>query len=437
MTRGLNLKKILLFLGDLSLLYLALFLTLLLGFWKEFDRNVFIEHLLPFSILYSSWLIVFYIFGFYDLSLIRRKINLYSKASGALLICLIIGVIFFYSFSAFRLTPKTNLLLNIVLFGIFTISWREIFYYFFSSYFLNKTAILGTNNQILTLSQEIFNRPYLGYKIVNFNSNQSILTQIKENDIDTLIVADDLKSDPKIANELYQSLQIKINFMDFSKAYELICQKIPLNSIDLTWFLENLREGEKGFYDRLKRGFDIIFATIIFLIFSPLFPLVALAIKIEDGGPILYKQERIGKNRRKFLLFKFRSMKKDAENGHAIWAKENDKRITNIGMILRMTHLDELPQMINVLKGEISLIGPRPERPEFVSQLEKEIPHYHLRHIIKPGFSGWAQIKFRYGRSVIDSREKFQYDLFYLKNRSFLLDISILLRTFQLLFKKG
>jgi len=436
MTRGLNLRKILLFLGDLTFLYFSLFLTLLLGFGNEFDRNVFIEHLLPFSILYFSWLIVFYIFGFYDLSLIRRKINLYSRAAGALSICLIIGVIFFYSFSAFRLTPKTNLLLNIVIFGIFIITWRKIFYYFFSSYFLNKMMIIGSRGQVSALSQEIFNRPYLGYKMVDFNPNQSILPQIKEKDIDTLVVADDLKSNPEIAGELYQCLQAKVNFMDFSKAYEQICQKIPLNSIDLTWFLENLREGEKGSYDKLKWSFDIIFAIIILLIFFPLFPFIAIAIKIEDGGPILYKQERIGKNRKKFLLFKFRSMKKNAENGNAIWAEENDKRITKIGKMLRATHLDELPQMINVLKGEISLIGPRPERPEFVGQLEKEIPHYHLRHLIKPGFSGWAQIKFRYGRSVMDSKEKFQYDLFYLKNRSLLLDLGILLRTFQLLFKK-
>lgn len=119
-----------------------------------------------------------------------------------------------------------------------------------------------------------------------------------------------------------------------------------------------------------------------------------------------------------------------------LWAKEKDERATKIGEFLRKTHLDELPQMINVIKGNISLAGPRPERPEFVRQLEKEIPHYHLRHIIKPGFTGWAQIKFRYGRSVMDSQEKFQYDLYYLKNRSLFLDLGILLKTFQLFFKK-
>ena len=129
-------------------------------------------------------------------------------------------------------------------------------------------------------------------------------------------------------------------------------------------------------------------------------------------------------------------MIKDAEKTGAVWAEREDPRVTKVGKILRRLHLDEIPQMINVLKGDISLVGPRPERPEFVAQLEKEVPYYHIRHLIKPGFTGWAQIKFRYGRSVIDSFEKFQYDLYYLKNRSLFLDFRILLKTFQLFFKR-
>lgn len=130
-------------------------------------------------------------------------------------------------------------------------------------------------------------------------------------------------------------------------------------------------------------------------------------------------------------------MKKDAENGKAQWAEIEDPRVTKVGRFLRRTHLDELPQMINVIKGDISLVGPRPERPEFVNELEKQIPHYHLRHLIKPGFTGWAQLKFRYGRSVPDSLEKFQYDLYYIKNRGIILDLGILLKTFQLFLKKS
>jgi len=186
----------------------------------------------------------------------------------------------------------------------------------------------------------------------------------------------------------------------------------------------------------LKRFVDIILAFSIIIITSPLWLIFAVLIKLEDKGPVFYRQKRVGKDRNEFWLTKFRSMKIDAENGKAKWAEKDDPRITKIGRFLRKIHLDELPQMLNILKGDISLVGPRPERPEFVKKLEKEIPHYHLRHIIRPGFTGWAQIKFRYGRTVEDSHEKFQYDLYYIKNRSLFLDLGILLKTFQLFFSK-
>lgn len=216
-----------------------------------------------------------------------------------------------------------------------------------------------------------------------------------------------------------------------------MAEKIPLSSISENWFLENFREKEGNLYDKVKRIIDIVLASLILLLAFPFWLFIALSIKLEDRGPIFYFQERVGKNKKTFLLIKFRSMKVEAEKETGpIWTEKEDFRVSKVGKVLRITHLDELPQMINVLKGDISLVGPRPERPEFVARLEKEIPYYHIRHFIKPGFTGWAQIKFRYARSVMDSLEKFQYDLYYLKNRSFLLDLLILLKTFQLFFKK-
>lgn len=225
--------------------------------------------------------------------------------------------------------------------------------------------------------------------------------------------------------------------MDLAQAYEIICEKIPISFVSQTWFLENIKEREKGFYEKLKRVIDIIFSLFILFFTFPFWPFIILAIKLEDGGLVFYSQKRIGKGGFPFLLTKFRSMKKEAEKETgAVWAEKEDLRITKVGRFLRRAHLDELPQMFNILKGDISLVGPRPERPEFVSQLEKEIPHYHLRYLIKPGFTGWAQIKFRYARSLMDSHEKFQYDLYYIKNRSLFLDLRILFKTFQLFFKK-
>lgn len=438
MTNALNLRKILLLGGDIILLYLSLLGTVFLGFWGSFNWPLFFEHLFPFSLLYVLWLIIFYIFGLYELNLIMAKINFYPRLLGSLLSGFILGIAFFYIVPLFEITPKTNLFLNVLIFGILILGWRRIFYFLFSSRFVNNVAILGTNPQQEALAKEISNRPYLGYKVTAlFQESRNLLSKIKERKINTLIVTEDFESDFNLLENLYQCLEARINFLNWGQAYELICEKIPVSFVNQAWFLENLKEGQKQLYDKIKRIVDIILAGILLIMTAPLWLLIALAIKLGDGGPIFYHQERIGKDKRPFFLFKFRSMKTGAESKTGVvWAEKEDPRVTKIGKLLRRLHLDELPQMINVIIGELSLVGPRPERPEFIEQLEKEIPHYHIRHLIRPGFTGWAQLKFRYGRSIMDSQEKFQYDLYYLKNRNFFLDLGILLKTFQLFFKK-
>jgi len=439
MPTTLGLRKILLFLGDITILYLSLLGTVFFGFWVKFDWEILAGHLLPFSILYFFWLIIFYIFGLYDLGAIRIRVVLYPKILGAILCGLGVGMIFFYLVPLFGITPKTNLLLNVLIFGVLFLIWRKLFGLLFSSRFFNNVAILGKDlSKIKALAKEIAARPYLGYRLTaTFNDGKDLLAKIREKKINALIVAEDFETDFDLLENLYQCLEARIIFLDWSQAYELFCEKIPTTFLQKKWFLENLREGERRFYDKIKRGQDLFLATILTTLSTPFWPLIALLIKLGDGGPVMYRQERIGKDRKPFFLFKFRSMKIGAEEKTGpVWAKKEDPRITKVGKFLRNIHLDELPQMINVLKGDISLVGPRPERPEFVEQLEKEIPHYHVRHLIKPGFTGWAQIKFRYGRSIMDSQEKFQYDLYYLKNRSLVLDLGILLKTFQLLFKK-
>ena len=348
-------------------------------------------------------------------------------------------MVFFYLVPLFGITPKTNLLLNVLIFGILFLIWRKLFGFLFSSRFFNNVAILGKDlPKIKALAKEIAARPYLGYRLTaTFDDGKNLLAKIRDKKINALIVAEDFETDFDLLENLYQCLEARIIFWDWSQAYELFCEKIPTAFLQKKWFLENLKEGEKKFYDKIKRGQDLILATAILVLTLPLWPLIALLIKLGDGGPIIYKQKRIGKDKKLFFLLKFRSMAIGAESETGpVWAKKEDPRVTKVGKWLRRIHIDELPQMINVLRGDINLVGPRPERPEFVEQLEKEIPHYHVRHLIKPGFTGWAQIKFRYGRSVMDSQEKFQYDLYYLKNRSLILDLGILLKTFQLLFKK-
>ncbi|MDO8601249.1 MAG: sugar transferase [bacterium] len=437
MLNTLNIRRSLLIVSDILLLYLSLLATVYFRLGGKFGWINLYEHLLPFSILYFFWLIIFYIFGLYDLNIIKIKETFHTRFFGAISAALAIGLSFFYLFRITEVTPKTNLVLNILIFAVLLFLWRKIFLALFSSRFLTRVAVVGEQNQAQKLAEEINSRPYLGYKIINLETVQDLPGQINEKKIDVILVPPDLVFDSELIKSLYRCLPTRVRFLNWTRAYELIAEKIPVSLVNHVWFLENLGEGEKIFYDKLKRTLDIILAAMVIAATLPFWILIAIFIKLEDRGPVIYTQERVGKDGKPFPLLKFRSMEPEAEKKTGpLWAEEKDRRATKVGAFLRRTHLDELPQMINVLRGEISLVGPRPERPEFIRQLGKEISHYQLRHIIKPGFTGWAQIKFRYGRSVMDSQEKFQYDLYYLKNRSLFLDLGILLKTFQLFFKK-
>lgn len=218
--------------------------------------------------------------------------------------------------------------------------------------------------------------------------------------------------------------------------YEEFFQKIPPKLIQDDWFA--FTSGFALFHNRInlkiKRLFDIVVSSFLCLLISPLAALTALAIKLDSPGPIFYSQFRTGINGQKFPVYKFRSMRQDAEKSGARWASTTDSRITRVGKFIRLTRIDELPQFWNVLKGEMSLIGPRPERPEFDSELRQEIPYYDIRYLVKPGITGWAQVRYPYGASVEDAYQKVAYDLYYIKHYSLLLDVAIVLKTVRVIF---
>jgi exopolysaccharide biosynthesis polyprenyl glycosylphosphotransferase len=432
-----KLRQFILTIGDIILAFFALLLALNIRYWGSFNSNILNQHLLPFTIIYFVWIVFFYIFGLYDLKTVGPKGELVQRMIQCFTVCLIIALAFFYLIPFFGITPKTNLLLDIAIFAVLIFLWRKLFYILFSSVYRANIAFLGKTSLALALANDIKNQPQLGYRLIGFlNDKISLSSQIKKHKINVLIINENLDKNNILAEQLYQCLPLKITFLSLDKAYEEILGKIPIDFVNQAWFLKNLSESEKSAYDKIKRLSDFIIAGILIIITSPIWLFSALAIKLDDKGPIFYKQERVGRNRKNFSIFKFRSMVVNAEKMGAVWAVKKDPRVTAVGRVLKKFHIDEFPQMINVLRGDLSLTGPRPERPEFVKQLEKEIPHYHLRHIIKPGFTGWAQTRFiQYARSIDESHEKFQYDLYYIKNRSFLLDLGILLKTFLLFFK--
>ena len=219
--------------------------------------------------------------------------------------------------------------------------------------------------------------------------------------------------------------------------YEKITGKVLINLLGRNWFLENITQENQEWFIISKRIIDILLALFFGLIALLILPFIALAIKLESKGPLIYKQSRVGLNNKIFTLYKFRSMTKNAEVGGIQWAKKNDDRITRVGKFIRKTRIDEIPQFVNIIKGDMSFVGPRPERPGFVTTLKEEIPFYNERHLVKPGLTGWAQINFPYGASVSDAKQKLQYDLFYIKNESIALDISIILKTINTVFNKS
>jgi len=435
-----NFLKFVLLIGDIILMYGALLLALALrygdfSFWPGSQTRVFLFH---FSIIQIFWLIFLYALDFYEIPPLRkiyeflRNLVIFVFLAGGL------GVIYFYLKPQLIITPKTILVLDILIFSSFVFIWRYILNHVLKTRnFKEKIVIIGLNSQFKELISNYLNQS--SYEVVAFFDPTENITKLKEIveriEVNSIVFALDIYKDKELSQKIFSILPLKLNYISFTTFYEIITKKVPLENIDELWFLQNISQSKRRIYEILKRTFDIIFSFIGLLVTVVLFPFLALAIKIDSDGSVFYSQKRVGKDGTIFNLYKFRTMIKNAEKKGPQWSSPNDSRITKIGKFLRTTHLDEFPQFWSIFKGDISFVGPRPERPEFVSQLKEKIPYYEIRHLIKPGFTGWAQIKYQYGASIKEAEEKLKYDLYYIKNRSFFLDLAILFKTIQLIFR--
>jgi exopolysaccharide biosynthesis polyprenyl glycosylphosphotransferase len=290
------------------------------------------------------------------------------------------------------------------------------------------------------IKHTIAEHPQLGYAInaeldekTAYATPQEIKTIARHEDVNLIIISSKLKHEPALVAVLYELFASGIAVTDLVAFYESIMRKVPLLEIQETWFIENIAM-QVSFYDPLKRASEFIGAVALGIILIPFEIIIALLVAFTSRGPIIYKQVRVGEKGKNFTLYKFRTMRVDAEAAGAQWAVKNDTRTTPIGGLLRKSHLDELPQLWNIIRGDLSFVGPRPERPEFVAKLETRIPYYEARLFIKPGVTGWAQINHRADLTDADVIEKLQYDIYYLKNRSPILDWAIILKTIKSLF---
>ena len=286
------------------------------------------------------------------------------------------------------------------------------------------------------------------YKLIVFLKNEesstiekTITNLWKSKRMDIVVdFSENLLSDAKLVDKLLEYKLEGMQYYNYLEFYEMYERKLPISDLSPEWFLKNtgFEIYHNSFNLKAKRILDLIFAVIISICVFPIMILAAIIIKLESKGPVFFIQERIGEGNKPFKIIKFRSMTTDAEKDGPKWAVKNDNRVTKWGKIMRATRIDELPQLWNVLKGEMSFVGPRPEREFFIQQLEKEIKYYNLRHTVKPGLTGWAQVMYPYGASVEDAYRKLQYDLYYIKNHDLLFDVKVLLKTVNIvIFGKG
>lgn len=451
-------RKVLLCLGDLVILLGSLFISLSVRQMKIVPPEEFRLHLYLFLPVFLISIIVFFLFDLYNLKILKNIYRTTYLLFLAILLNSLLAISFLYIFTQFfSLTPKTILFLFVFFNFFLTLVWRFLYYdLFFAHYrYTKKVLLIGSPQTNGSIDKIVTGADGVDYRIIGFVSAideeksspypsipylgqcRDIQKIIKENRVDELIVAFDYRQHPDFVRELSDSLALGVKIFEWPIFYEDVFQKVPTNHIDHFWFIYNISESNKRLYERIKRFFDVLIATTGTLFLFFITPLVALGTKLTSEGPIFYKQKRIGLNGKDFVLVKFRTMVNDAEKDGAKWSKKNDDRITKFGQFLRKTRLDEIPQFINIFKGDMSLVGPRPERPEFLPILNQKIPFYYKRNIVRPGVTGFAQIMYPYAASIEDSIEKVGYDLYYIKNRSLFLYFKIILRTIKvmLMFK--
>jgi lipopolysaccharide/colanic/teichoic acid biosynthesis glycosyltransferase len=430
-----------LIIGDIIIFVVSLWLTLFVRYLEIPGGERLADHMGPFAIFTTVWVLVFYILGLYDKHTNFLKNLLLSRIAHAQIInVMLAGLLFFVI--PFGITPKTNLVLFLIISTLLLGFWRLRLVGLFAPHSRNKAIMIADGAEAIELVDEINNNDRYAYSIVRMIDSEMIqktpdveskLLQIIEREGIDIIVADSKGEAIKhFLPTLFDLsfLKFSFTFVDFQRLYEDTFDRVPVTSLQYDWFISNISQSSGVVYDAVKRTIDVVGAVLLLIPAGLLFPLIALAIKFDDGGALFYTTKRIGRYNTPITIYKFRT-KNGFDSG--VQALKSTLVDTKIGGLLRKTRIDELPQLINVLRGDLSFIGPRPEIPELASIYASKIPYYNARHLMKPGLSGWAQISnFDVPRGGVDVErtvDKLSFDLFYLKRRSFILDVQIALKT--------
>ena len=394
---------------------------------------------------------------FYDLTLVHSNRELIVRLFQAVGAASIVLAALYFTVPALMIGDGI-FVSALAVFVVGILGWRLLFNSLTRRLHMEeRILVVGTGDAARKVTRHILGQRDFAYRVVGFIDEDAsrvgerlvnpgiigtptdIPRLIAEHHVDRIVVGLTDRRGKLPVDELLHAKMAGVRVEEITATYERMTGKILLDGLRPSWliFSDGFRVSRLTRW--VKRGIDLVLSVLLAIVSAPFMALTAIAIAIESGFPVLYCQERVGENGRRFTLCKFRSMRKDAEAaGRPVWATDGDDRVTRVGRIIRTTRLDELPQLWNVVRGDMSFVGPRPERPFFVAELAKEIPFYQQRHAVKPGITGWAQVKYRYGASIEDATEKLRYDLYYIKHLSVFFDLTIVFDTVKVvLFGKG
>lgn len=393
----------------------------------------------------------------YDFSIATDGVELVIRLLQAIGASYLVLAVIFFLFPGV-LIGRGIFLITLFFLISFIVSWRLLYNWVLRTRrFDQKVLIVGAKGLAHKLSEAVRQKRDSGFEIVGFadregpdsqiegsgtpilGSHSQIWELVNKHQVQKIVVALEERRGTFPDRQL---LKCRLNGIDIEEGvtfYERVTGKITVENVNPSWLIFSPGFKKTRIRRSTKRLVGIIVSALGVVLALPVLAITAVLIKLESRGPVLFKQERVGENGTMFNVYKFRSMVEDAEaDGKAVWAQEDDPRITRVGRMIRKVRVDEIPQLINVLKGDMSFVGPRPERPQFVEELEQHIPYYSLRHSVKPGITGWAQVMYPYGSSIDDAREKLHYDLYYIKNMSLVFDLYIIMNTVKIvLFGRG
>lgn len=445
MTTALRPRTLVLFAGDILFFALALWVSLYLRAFVAPSYDLYTAHLSAFSLIFVAWVVVFFIAGLYE----NRSIILARKAlSASLLVAqsvnLALAALFFFFVPLFGLAPKTLLLIYLPVSFVLVLIWRVYIFPLLGIQRQESAVLVGDGDELdaLRYSMNAAHRaPVRIAEVVSPSApdlSRTIVDAMQRTRSRVVIANFD---DPRVSAafpHIYNLLSAGVRFFDALTVYEEIFGRIPLSRLNEAWLARNVAAQPGGFYDVLKRVMDIVAAVGIGTASLVLYPFIMLALKLQDGGPVFYRQVRTGVHNRPLYMLKFRSMT-GVDTGNEVLKSKHV--VTPVGRLLRATRVDELPQLWTIVRGDMSLIGPRPEFPALVEEYSKQIPFYNLRHVVKPGLSGWAQLYHHtdphHAANVEETRTKLSYDLYYLKHRSLVLDLTIALKTIRRILMRG